>query len=159
MAEYIEIESWEMRDFLETQGYNPVSLPRTRELVYEKVITSEPLAWRTVVRVYTTVEAGKGRARDVGKDSIKVVPLLILAEPIYKNRTEYPLGKNKRVHRVRNWKANLQSRLDATEALPQIKSPPTSPQGYPMVIRKGNRGEFWASLGFPKERFTLPFVE
>jgi hypothetical protein len=158
MAQAVSIPRSDMVDFLSPLGFEEVIIPGTNEMVMEKTLGRKALCWTVVVRVYTSVVGNASRG--VGKDAIRVVPLLKLhpkRAQTWGLRAEYPLGKDRRVHRVVNWRKNLADRLGRAEQA-QVK---TSPQGFPMVVRKARgRGgsHFWGSLGYPQERYTRPYT-
>jgi hypothetical protein len=138
-AQYNNITQVEMEEFLIPQGFKAVSLnDSTVELVYGKRIIQDDL--QLTLRVYTGINPG-GDSRAVGQDAIRVNLFM---------RTNdgriFKIGGSKRVHRVKGWKNNLQSRLDGwIEYLPKHKCD----CGLPMIPRKGSIGQFLGCVGFP----------
>lgn len=99
MATYYAIPEGAMRQFLESQGFKEVTVPRTREIVYGKRHGDLSL------RVYTSIVLGS--AREVGTDAIRVAIF-------YRDEQKriFKVGDGKRVHRVEGWKKNLQNRIN-----------------------------------------------
>lgn len=114
MATYIEIPEAEMHDFLTKQGFVVVGVDGTTEKVFAKcrklVNRNQPQEVVLSIRVYTTIEAGSARSK--GQDAIRVT--------IWMKRWDRKLDKHvpiclktfKRVHRVQNWRGNLQARIN-----------------------------------------------
>jgi hypothetical protein len=161
-AEFVYIYIDEMHDFLTEHGYYHVETSAW-EFVYEKTIhryVYKMGGFRTVVRVFTSVDSRTGVSRDKGKDAIRVVPLIVPGECMMtthqvddnypKLKSAYPVRKEKRVHRVANWKNNMSSRLEDAENITVKKSP----MGWPMTLRKGKHGLFWSSIGYPMEVYS-----
>ena len=154
-AEFTVISHEDMDGFLWGLGYEHTVHP-AYEYVYEKTIHRyiyRTGGFRTVVRVYSSVDIRTEVTRDKGKDAIRVVPLIIPGEHMREEhgmKEAYPFRKEKRVHRVKNWKANLEKRLDAVEIIPIKKSP----AGWPMIVKNGRNGPFWSSLAWPREKYT-----
>ncbi len=166
-AEYTVISHADFAKFIEESGYG-VTGHGGYEYVYEKTIHRRVFkmgGFSTVVRVFSSVDIRSDTTREKGKDAIRVVPLLIPGEHMIngwqhvlnypKLRDSYPLRKLRRVHRVTNWQANLASRLKLAEEFDITKSP----AGWPMILRTGSNGRFWASLGYPMEKFTQPYQD
>lgn len=150
MAQYTNITQTEMEEFLIPQGFKAVSLnDSTVELVYGKRIIQDDL--QLTLRVYTGINPS-GDSRSVGQDAIRVNLFMRTNEGrIFK------IGGSKRVHRVKGWKNNLQSRLDGwIEYLPKHKCDSC---GLPMIPRKGPKGQFLGCVGFPTCKKTKSISE
>ena len=104
MATYTNVTQKEFTEFIDPQGFKPMTLPGTRELVWGKVFKREPHVFS--MRIYTGINPD-GNSRDVGKDAMRV-------EIWYRDSEGKPkrVGGSKRVHRVEGWRKNLQARID-----------------------------------------------
>lgn len=151
MAEYYNISQKEMEDFLLPQGFRPVQLPNTFELVYAKRIDKDnvPLS----LRVYTGISPS-GLSRDVGADAIRVN--LFVRTPTGDIKK---IKDTKRVHRVKNWQKNLQTRIaELLEHIPMI----CDQCGLPMVLKQGISKKtnkpysFYGCTGYPSCTNTRP---
>lgn len=143
MATAVIIQARDMIKFLEDRKFQRIELTGTKEMVFSKgfhidltntdaagnkiIVDTIPLA----VRVFTSI-ALIGRSRDIGKDAIRVV---VMARGV--DGTPYPIGKDRRVHRVEGWRENLAERLDNI----QRQLDPECPEcAAPMVARSGANG-------------------
>jgi len=139
MAQYINISIEEMNEFLISQGFVRVHPEKTVEAVYGKRVEQDNL--QLTLRVYTGINPD-GNSREVGKDAIRVNLFIRGSDGVI-----VKLGGSKRVHRVVNWRKNLQSRLDDWLAyMPKHKC---SKCGMPMVPRKGKNGNFLGCAAYP----------
>ena len=128
-----------MGEFLEPQGFIKVKLENTTELVWGKRVDQEnfPLT----LRVYTGINPS-GASRGVGQDAIRICLFMKTQD----GKIVW-LGGSKRVHRVVNWKINLQKRLNNwLEFFPKSKCPKCS---LPVVLRDGKFGKFLSCVGYP----------
>lgn len=125
MATYTNITLDEMAAHLEPQGFKPMTLDGTIELVWGKVYHIDHVA--VSMRVYTGINP-TGESRKVGKDAIRVYLF-------YRNAAGEirKVGGTKRVHRVTGWKANLQSRIDGWK---EQLGPLCPTCGAPTALRK-----------------------
>jgi len=141
MAEYYPISEAEMSEFLVAQGFQPVSLPGTLELVWGKIVRRGSCVCS--LRVYSGINPN-GASRDVGKDAIRVTLHWRDAGGVIQK-----VGGSKRVHRVRGWRDNLQNRIDKWE---EALGPPCPKCAAPMVQRTvkkdgPNKGKkFWSCV-------------
>ena len=139
MANYTNITAEDMSLFLEAQGFNPLTLPGTVELVWGRRCDTNGLYLS--LRCYSGIDPS-GQSREVGADAIRLV--LMLGKP---DGTVVKLSGDRRVNRVAGWQRNLQARIDKwTELLPQAKCPKC---GLPMVPRKGPHGDFLGCCNYP----------
>ena len=69
MATFTNITQSEMEEFLFDRSFVAMSLPRTVELVYGKVMRKDNAVFS--LRVYTGINPN-GQSREVGKDAIRV---------------------------------------------------------------------------------------
>jgi hypothetical protein len=138
MANYYAITKEEIEDYLLPQGFQEISLPKTNERVYAKRVDHDKMPLS--LRVYTGIvgEASRG----VGEDAIRVT--------VFWRDSDGQIRKasgSKRVHRVENWKANLQSRIDHYEDT----LGPVCSCGAPMVKRSAKVGKsgFYGCSRYP----------
>ena len=117
-----------------------------KEIVYERTLPGKP---NHIVRVYTTINRfgqQRGRGRKVGKDAIRV-------QVLYQDdQGEVLLYQPKRVHRVANWKNNLQERLD--EIISADIKVVKDKRGQPMTLRTKGSNKFWGSRDYPAYKET-----
>jgi hypothetical protein len=132
MAEYYPITQQEMAAFLEGQGFWPITLPNVTELVWGKRVDRDGQALS--LRIYTGISRS-GTSRNVGTDAIRVQVFHRDADG-----TVVRIGTSKRVHRVKGWKRNLQSRIDSWH---EMLGPGCPKCGAPMVLRKPPKGKTW----------------
>ena len=149
-AEYEPIGIMEMDRYLQNKRFSPVNIVYrnrpVKEWVYERGLLGVPNHY---VRVYTSINRygrNQGRARDSGRDAIRV-------QVIYRDdKGETLVSAPKRVHRVGNWKNNLQKRLDViAEELPKVMF---DSRGEPMTLRKYKGNYFWGSRDYPAHKET-----
>ena len=148
MAHYYNISRAEMDTFLTEQGFKPINLPGTVELVYGKRVDQGDK--KLTLRVYTGINPS-GESREVGKDAIRVALFVLV------NGTPVHVGGDKRAHRVEGWRKNLQNRLDNWfEGLPDHDCPKC---GLPLTIREGKHGKFVGCSGYGSGscKHTEPF--
>ena len=151
MANFVDISLPEMDAFL-----SPLRFRRNnnltyrgrpiKEIVYERTLPGKP---NHIVRVYTTINRfgqKRGRGRKVGKDAIRV-------QVLYQDdQGEVLLYQPKRVHRVANWKTNLQNRLD--EIISADINVVRDKRGQPMTLRTKGANKFWGSRDYPAYKET-----
>lgn len=149
-AEYEPIGIMEMDRYLRNRRFTTIDLVYrnrpVKEWVYERGLMGVPNHY---VRVYTSINRygrNQGQARDSGRDAIRV-------QVIYRdNKGETLVSAPKRVHRVGNWKNNLQKRLDViAEELPKVMF---DSRGEPMTLRKYKGNYFWGSRDYPAHKET-----
>jgi len=130
-ATYCNVTAADMRDYLEPRGfrqYGRDGVPDfggVGELVWGKVFPFGP--GHICIRVYSGISKHTMQSREKGADAIRVV--------VFFRDTEGTIGKvggNKRVHRVENWRNNLQNRIDAWEEAIEHKCDKC---GSPMAVR------------------------
>lgn len=124
-----------MTAFLTPKGFQIITVPGTKEIVFGKRV---PHNLPLTLRVYTGIEP-TGVSRGVGEDAIRVSLFWRNANGEIKKA-----GGSKRVHRVINWKANLQNRLDNWNQDFILCA-----CGAPMVERKGSKGSFLGCCNYP----------
>lgn len=150
MAEYYAISRTEMEDLLFNElqfnpEHNPMPLPSVGELVYGRGFKHKGLY--LTLRVYSSLAYGDV-ARAVGSDAIRVC--LLYRRPDGEIRA---IGKAKRVHRVKGWRANLTTRIkDMMSSVDAIVPCPKCSQ--PMAKRNGANGEFMGCVDFPQCKGT-----
>jgi hypothetical protein len=134
MAKYTNISAEEMDAFLTAQGFKRVVVPGTYEAVFGKRVDKG--GHQLTLRVFTGIVGDDSRG--VGEDAIRVSLWIRKGGEVFK------LNGSKRVHRVVNWKANLQSRIDGWEE--HLKICPKC--GMPMMLKKGKNGPFLGCTGY-----------
>lgn len=143
MTHYKNVTQTEMEAFLTPQGFKPVAVAGTTELVYGKRVDRDNL--QLTLRVYTGITPS-GCSRGCGKDAMRVTVFWRKPDGVVKM-----VGGSKRVHRVEGWRNNLQNRLDAWV---ELLGPRCSECGSPMVLRHGSRGDFFGCQNYPSCRAT-----
>lgn len=151
MATYVDISLAEMNHFLKLRRFqrnDNLTYRRqpVKEFVYERQLPGKP---NHIVRVFTSIQRfgrGQGQGRKVGKDAIRV-------QVLYQDEQgEVLLYQPKRVHRVANWKDNLQDRLD--EVLSADIKVVRDKRGQPMTLRTKGSNKFWGSRDYPAYKET-----
>lgn len=139
-ATYYPISFQEMYDFLTPQKFGIVHLPGTVESVFSRpyrhlLMDHTPGHEHFIpvsLRVYTGIAGNT--SRNVGDDAIRVqVWLMLNGEPKLH-------AVMKRVHRVTNWRLNLQQRLDSFKPLLE---PFCTMCGAPCRLIKPKNGAAW----------------
>ena len=156
MARYVQITSGEMNEFMAALGFRELSVTertpermlKQRRAVKEKVYEKPMGAGK--IRIYSTVQGQQGR--DVGKDAIRV-QYWVDGVKVY--------GAT-RVHRVKNWRSNVLSRIYELETMVSegaLRQVPRDSSGRPMVVRQARRSpnKFWGSSDYPRNRETRRF--
>ena len=151
MATYLDISLPDIDAFLSPRRFrrNNDLTYRGRpikEIVYERTLPGKP---NHIVRVYSTINRfgqERGRGRKVGKDAIRV-------QVLYRDdQGEVLLYQTKRVHRVANWKENLQKRFE--EILAADIKVVLDKRGQPMTLRTKGAKKFWGSRDYPNYQET-----
>lgn len=137
---YVEISRVEMMDYLGRQGFEPVHVEGTKELVMGKRVDvlhhdDRPMT----LRVYTSIDGYSGR--ECGKDAIRVC--LVAKDDRGKI---VGVGRSKRVNRVAGWEDRLTERIESWEIL---MGPKCSSCGAETKERKGKFGKFWGCINYP----------
>lgn len=129
---FYNISREEMDKFLTNQGFKPMNLPNTRELVYGKIINHD--GHKLSLRIYTAIEP-TGESRKIGSDAIRV--------QLYWMYNDKPsmVGRTQKCLRVPTWAKNLQAAIDRHSNPEHFKTCPGC--GSPMVIRESKGEEFW----------------
>jgi len=149
-AEYTRISGGDMDTFLTDHGFTEFNHPRAHERVYDKLYGRGPEGGELVVRIYTSIV--KDEARDLGKDAIRVVPLYL-----HPTLGEFPMSRQKRVHRVLGWRDNLEKRIETAEA--SAPGPVLDSNGKPMRLRRNRKSGdyFWGSIDYPANTETKSY--
>jgi hypothetical protein len=149
MSTFYNISAAEMSLFLVPQGFGTISIPGTVEIVFGKRVdlpipgTDKKIP--LTLRVFTGINPS-GESRDVGEDAIRVRLFVRNSEGKI-----LELSGSKRVHRVVNWKQNLQKRLDGWKDYVQDTCDRC---GMPMQHRRGKNGPFLGCTDYPKCNHT-----
>ncbi len=143
-AQYTDVTINEMDEFISSQGFKALVLPGTVERVYGRRVDRDGL--QLTLRVYTGINPN-GHSREVGADAIR-------CHVFWRDGTGTvrPCGGSKRVHRVKGWRKNLQSRLDAFEDLLGPQCPNCE---APMVERTSKGKKFWGCSTYPTCKCTM----
>jgi len=147
MAQYHDITQQEIEDLLLPQGFKPMSLPDTVELVYGRRIDKDGHALS--LRVYTGINPS-GHSRDVGTDAIRLVLFCRYGDKVSK------IDMLKRVHRVKGWRKNLQSRINDWKTYDLHTC---NKCGKLMAVRKSKGSKFYGCVGYPDCKSTKPYGE
>lgn len=144
-----------MDTFLTSQGFKPLQIPGTRELVYGKVV-DETKGKEVCLRIYTSIEPPSvyrvQQSRPIGTDAIRAVLMIRVGNEIKM------IGADRRVHRVAGWRKNLQDRIDGWRE----QLGPTCPNkdcGRFTVFRTSRRGPFWGCSAYPTCYSITPYVK
>lgn len=140
-SQYKNISIAEMESFLKPQGFQVINVPGTKETVFGKRM---PHNLPLTLRIYTGIE--NGISRGCGEDAIRTT--------LFWRNSQGEVKKaagDKRVHRVNNWRNNLQNRLDNWNQDFVICD-----CGAPMIERKGKNGSFLGCCDYPSCRNTKP---
>lgn len=149
MAIAVTISAADMDSFLTGQGFQPLTIPGTREKVYGKVV-DQTKGKEVCLRIYTSIDGDKSRDKD--SDAIRAVLVTRVG-----NDTRI-VGADRRVHRVAGWRKNLQDRIDGWRE----QLGPTCPNadcGRFTVYRTSRRGPFWGCSAYPTCYSITPYVK
>lgn len=147
---FVNITKNQMEDFILPQGFHPISLDNTLELVYGKRVDQDDL--KLSLRLYSGINPN-GNSREVGEDAIRLYLFMKKDDNVIK------IGGSKRVNRVSSWKQNLQKRIDGwLEFFPKHKC---SKCNMPMLERKGKNGNFLGCCMYPicKNTVTIESIK
>jgi hypothetical protein len=145
-SRYVHITQEEFENFMKSNLFECINPDQGRgELVYAFMWGDGDYA----LKVYSSIVPGSG-GRGVGADAIRTVLLARTKQSIHNNST-YPVWKAKRVHRTKNWKVNLQQRIDeglerGCEDVENWKCPQCN---SPFVLRDGKHGKFYSCSAWP----------
>jgi len=101
-AQYQEVSLEEMRTFLKRAFHALEPQKETNER--GEVIINLPLSDRVVIKVFTSIAAGREQAAGVGADAIRV--------GLYRDGRPLKSGKWPIVKRTQGWKDNLRERVE-----------------------------------------------
>lgn len=143
MAEYTQIDAEAFGSAMKEWGFEERP-PESGERIWDH---SHKTAG-CFIRIYSSIPAHGGEARDVGRDAIRVVGLW---QPTGEGQAPRPvLPKQIRVHRVKGWRNNLQER--ARDVWRQLSRIPVCPAcGAPTVerTRKSDGAAFRGCIRYP----------
>lgn len=129
-AQYVRISLDDFDAFMKQHYFERIE-SQHGEYVYERKFMDVDAK----IKVYSSISES-GRARKKGGDAIRVVVF-------YKHADKWiPTGKNKRVHRVENWRTNLTNRID--DVRKDVHPRPCPKCGSPMLKREGKHGVFYS---------------
>lgn len=149
MAEYVNVTHDEMGPFLTLRhGFQRMEIEGTRELVYGRIHRHEGIA--ISLRVYTGINPD-GNSRAKGQDAIRLV--LFVRDSEGKPRI---IGVEKRVHRVKGWRKNLENRLNNWQELLGPVCPKCGGFMVQRSQRKNRKAKFWGCSQFPQCNGTMP---
>ena len=138
-ARYIHISEEEFDKFARSKSFLRTEDPNlyAQEIIYER------RARHGMARmlIYSTISTFGGGGRKVGKDAIRLVL------QVKRNEEWGGVGwKAKRVHRTKNWRANLTSRMhDAADMVHNDTCPLC---GHAMIRRTGKHVDFFGCVMF-----------
>jgi hypothetical protein len=140
-ARYVKIPEVSFDMFMRENLFVHINPDQAGEKVYAFMWNENAYA----LKVYSSIVPGGG-GRSVGEDAIRVV--LFVKSPDGGMR---PTWKAKRVHRVKNWRENLQQRIDeglerGCEDVENWRCPQC---GSPFVLRDGKHGKFYSCSAWP----------
>lgn len=157
MAEYVEISIDEMDEFLSAEGFNRLEQEEIGHPCKEAVYEQEYNDAGCRIRIYSSVNIHGGTGRKVGSDAIRVV----LVDP-----EGYVWHKGfTRVHRVKNWRANLMKRYEDVLDFPwnyRWQEPKPCPNciGGILRTRSGKKGPFMGCSNYnPTDRNSCRHTE
>lgn len=101
-AQYTDISLDEMRTFLK-RAFHALE-PQREENVRGEVVINLPLSERVMIKVFTSISAGREQAAGVGADAIRV--------GLYRDGRPLKSGKWPIVKRTQGWKDNLRERVE-----------------------------------------------
>ncbi len=136
-AVYVQPTLAEFQAVLE--GFLPLSIPGTRELVFGKRVDKN--GQHLSLRVYTSLEPD-GLGRECGTDAIRVEIYFRNAQGSVKR-----VGGSKRVNRTKGWQKRLGERIAAWE---ESLGPICPKCGCPTVERDGKYGSFHGCSQYPE---------
>lgn len=141
MATYIHITEKEFDDFMSENLFLHINPDQAGEKVYAFMWHDAAYA----LKVYSSIVPGGG-GRGVGSDAIRTV--LMVKSPDGSMR---PTWKGKRVHRVANWKNNLQQRIDEglERGCADVDNWKCPQCDSPFVLRDGKHGNFYSCSAWP----------
>lgn len=142
MSRYVVIKEKEMRDFLSLKGFSEIKHNGTNELIMGKII-----APNTCLRCYTTIESGVSREK--GEDAIRFVIVRKKADGRI-----YAIGSTKKVLRTKNWRSNMNLRIDNCFSMIGPKCPKCGDD----TIRHrcaGREGTFYGCVNRPRCMGTI----
>ena len=101
-AQFTDISLDEMRTFLK-RAFHALE-PQREENVRGEVVINLPLSERVMIKVFTSISAGREQAAGVGADAIRV--------GLYRDGRPLKSGKWPIVKRTQGWKDNLRERVE-----------------------------------------------
>jgi superfamily II RNA helicase len=139
MSNFVVISRKEFEDFL--NKFSVVDEPSSKEIIYE-IHTDNS---KVNIRIYSSIDISGG-SRELGEDAIRCV--------LIDNKSNKPIDKAKRTHRMSNWKERLQEKIDdLKKETKELKSCQTC--GSVMVLRDGPRGRFYGCLSYPQCKTSM----
>lgn len=144
MSEYYAITLEEMTAFMIGRGFDAIKIDGTHEVVFAKTV---PEKADLEIRVFTSID-GRGEARDVGDDAIRVV--------IYSPKYKRGVGSDARVYRVKGWGENLDNRLFSIFEQARTGLALCPACGAYMLERSGKNGRpFFGCVTYPACKGTV----
>lgn len=155
---YVRISQIELEEFLDNITNNwkrltpedDQNLTFTGEMVYEfpTLVSHDDL----VGRLYSTIEQGTGKARDKGKDAMRLV--------IWSNSAGHPIGGRKKTLRIKTWRKNLKEKfISLHEEWEQyVNKCPECTNGW-LVERSGQYGDFLGCTEYDDCTYTEQIEE
>lgn len=138
---YVPISENEMRNLMNSMGFEVVTEAGSSELVFErKVETRSGKTYPHSVRVYSSVIPGSV-SRECGEDAIRIV--------LFNADTGRPVKQEgkKRIYRTKNALNNLKERC--REIFKNVMTNACPKCNHVMVARKGKHGDFMGCTNYP----------
>lgn len=140
-SHYVNITKEEFDTFAASQGFTTIQYKRSREVVYTREKNSARIL------IFSSISQSAGTGRSVGEDAIRVVVQGAMYEDGHFDKWK-SFWKSRRVHRTKNWRDNLNERLD--HAFDQIDPEPCPICGSAIVRREGKHGAFYSCIMWPR---------
>lgn len=100
---FVTITKEEFEKFL-PKDFTVVDNPQSKEIIYDFPTKDS----RINLRVYSSVDIRTNDTRGIGKDAIRCV--------LIDTKSDKPIDKGKRTHRMENWRERLQEKLDLLQS-------------------------------------------
>jgi superfamily II helicase len=139
MSNFVVISRKEFEDFL--NKFNVIDEPSSKEIIYEIPTDNS----KVNIRIYSSIDISGG-SRELGEDAIRCI--------LIDNKSNKPIDKAKRTHRMSNWKERLQEKIDdLKKETKDLKSCQTC--GSIMVLRDGPKSQFYGCLSYPQCKTSM----
>jgi len=146
MANYVHITEAQFDAFMRENLFLHINPDRAGEKVYAFMWNDGAYA----LKVYSSIVPGGG-GRKKGADAIRVVLMVRTPNEDGEGTHMRPTWKATRVHRVANWRENLQQRIDEglKRGCEDVENWECPQCGSPFVLRDGRNGKFYSCSAWP----------